>query len=1322
MKLRFLNLHSFKTRITLATLGVFIVSTLLIGAYASHMVREELQQHLSQQQFSTVSLLAAQVDQELSGRQRVLETMATHISPALLANAAALQRHLESQPVLLQLFNGFVFVTRTDGTLVAANPDSKDRHGSNVMDRDYMVAALKEGRSSVGMPVLGKGLNLPVFSIATPIRGPGGRVIGAMVGVVNLSKPNFLDKITDSTYGKTGGYFLADATHRLNIVATDKSRNMTVLPGPGVSPAVDRFVQGFEGTQVYVNSLGAEVMVSAKRVPTAGWTLIASLPVEEAFGPMLDQQKNILLTALLIMLLSCGLVWWLSGRIVKRQLAPMLATTHALEEMGREGQTLKALPITSNDEIGELIGGFNRLLEVVQHGADRWHFAIEGAGASVWDWNLQTGQTVRSKRWLEMLGYSEHDIGSSNAEWAALVHPDDLPAAMLALNAHIEGKAETAASEFRMRCKDGSYIWTLVRGMVVGRSADGKPLRLVGTQEDITQRKKLELDLVAQAARQAHNALAEEHEKILQENLWAMTEAQRIGHVGTYVTDIKTGVWTGTAVLDEIFGIDASFEKNIPNWNTLIAPEFQQALLDYYYQVIAGNGKFNMEYQVIRPADGQRRWVEALGEFSFDAQGAPEFLRGTIRDINEQKNARLALQQYHDHLEALVEQKTAELQRASAVATAANRAKSEFLANMSHEIRTPMNGVVGMVDILQETEMSPAQHRMLGTIHQSSMALLQILNDILDFSKIEAGKLEVESIPTYLREVAEGATQLMLSLSGARSVELSVFVSPELPMWFLCDPTRLRQVLLNLLGNAVKFSGTQVSRNARVMLRVEPCTQAQGSLGVRFRIIDNGIGMRPEVVDRLFQPFMQADESTARQFGGTGLGLSITHRLVSLMHGQVSVRSNLGEGSEFTVELPLLACGPGRKLPPEPRLEGVRVITVTRDPQAMELLPSYAQAAGAAAMVVPDAAAAHALLAQSPDQWTSTVVVVCLAITTPTAELNFPSAVGVVRLALRASDGVGSDIKLFVRPLLFDDLTHAIAHASGRMGVSATQQPAEQQVRQLRPKAPTTDEAVQTGCLILLAEDNETNREVMQEQLRLLGYTCEMAEDGAIALQMWQANPARYALLLSDCHMPNLDGFGLTAAIRAAEPAGTRLPIIAITANAMQGEAQRCRERGMDGYLSKPLRMAELRGKLLKWLPEPKHEPLRTAPESAEPAAAAADDARFPLWTPATLAELVGDNPVMHRRLLGKFLLNATTQVAEIAVAAAANDTATLAGVAHTLKSSARSMGALRLGELCQRLETAGRAGDAPTCSNLAAGLEATFNATAPEISGYFGL
>ena len=1108
MSLRFFSPHSLKTRITLATLVVFILSNMLLGAYASRTLREDLASELGAHQFATVSLLAAQVNDELQDRIWALEARAAKIGPAMLAKADAAQQELEGTVVLHRMFNAGLFITRTDGTVIADYPATANRIGLNVSERDYMARAIKDGKSSVGQPAMGKSLKTPMIPIAAPIRDAQGRVIGVLVGIVNLAKPNFLDKIVNSPYGKTGGYLIADGPRRLNIVATDKTRTMTALPPEGVSPALDRFVAGFEGTQVYVGALGVEIMASVKAIPSAGWTLVANLPTAEAFAPIQRQQQSMALAALLATLLACALIWWMTARIVRHQLAPMLATTQALDDLARVGQTPKALRITSHDEVGQLIAGFNRLLRVFGQRQEKLEQS-EARYRALMQWSPIASLVHRDGQVLLVNPAAVALFGAPDAASLMakrideLIHPDYLEAQTQRIRHIMQGQSIEKVAEPRLLRHDGTSFDGQVQGVLI--DFEGEPAIFVSIN-DITARKQAEHLHVALAESQMRDALRTQHEQALNDSLHAMSEAQRIGRVGTYAIDINTGVWQSSAVLDDILGINADFQKTLPNWNALVVPEFQDYVTDYYRHVIASDGKYKQQYQIIRPIDGQTRWIEARGEFACNDEGKPAFLRGTIQDVNDRKTMEVALIEHQENLEAMVRKRTGELQLANAQATAANRAKSEFLANMSHEIRTPMNGVIGMVDILQETPLLPEQHRMLQTIHNSSLALLQILNDILDISKIEAGKLGVESIPTHLREVAEGVAQLLVSSSNAQTVELSVFVDPALPTRMLGDPVRLRQVLLNLLGNAIKFTRTDHGETARVLLQVEPCTLSDASPGLRFLVQDNGIGMAPEVVSKLFQPFSQADESTARKFGGTGLGLSITHKLVELMGGRISVQSAPGMGSSFVVELPLVAA----QAPPMPvfgpRLDGLQVLLAVDDPRAKLILLAYCESAGASVTVLEDLHAARQHLRQWPDSASATVVVLGVEVSTGVDALDLATAAGVVRLIKRGETARANEVTVTVLPLLYNDLIQGVALASGRLSDRHIPTHDERR-RSQRRLAPTVEEAAQTGCLILLAEDNETNRDVMQEQLRLLGHTCEMAEDGAIALQMWQAQP-----------------------------------------------------------------------------------------------------------------------------------------------------------------------------------------------------------------------
>jgi len=352
--------RSLKTRVTIFTLTIFIVGFWSLAFYSSYSLQHDMEHALGEQQFSTVSIIASGINTDLNDRMIALEKVAARITPAILGNAASMQTFLEDRPALSTMFNAGNLIYDIDGTAIADVPISMGRIGINYADRDFMIEALK-GKSTIGKPVMGKTMATPVFVMATPIRDMEGKVIGVLAGVTNLGVPNFLGKITDNSYGKTGGYLLVSPQIRTIVYATDKTRIMEVLPGTGVNALIDRFIQGYEGSGVVVNPHGIEVLASAKGIPVSGWYIAALIPTKEAFAPVRAMQKRMLLTTIFLTLLAGGLTWWM----LKRQLAPVFATIKKLAILSDTDQHPQPLPITSQDEIGELIGGFNHLLKTL---------------------------------------------------------------------------------------------------------------------------------------------------------------------------------------------------------------------------------------------------------------------------------------------------------------------------------------------------------------------------------------------------------------------------------------------------------------------------------------------------------------------------------------------------------------------------------------------------------------------------------------------------------------------------------------------------------------------------------------------------------------------------------------------------------------------------------------------------------------------------------------------------------------------------------------------------------------------------------------------
>lgn len=378
----------------------------------------------------------------------------------------------------------------------------------------------------------------------------------------------------------------------------------------------------------------------------------------------------------------------------------------------------------------------------------------------------------------------------------------------------------------------------------------------------------------------------------LDRSLRALQEAERIAVLGNYAYDATEDRWTSSEILDEIFGIDAKYPRNAVSWLGLVAPDMRDDMAGYLETLLREHLSFDREYRIVRPSDGEERWVHGRGQLKFDDDGQRTVLFGTIQDITERKRIELELAEHREHLETLVEQRTHQLVEAKEAAEAANVAKSAFLANMSHEIRTPMNAIAGMAHLIRRDGLQPRQAVRLDKLETASQHLLEIINAILDLSKIEAGKLDLAETPINVGQLFDNITAMLHSQVAEKGLQWRV-EQGRLPA-LLGDMTRLQQALLNYASNAVKFT-EQGSVTLRVTLDAE---EADAAI-VRFVVTDTGIGVSDEVASRLFAAFEQADNSTTRRYGGTGLGLAITKKLAQLMGGEVGVDSTPGKGSAF---------------------------------------------------------------------------------------------------------------------------------------------------------------------------------------------------------------------------------------------------------------------------------------------------------------------------------------------------------------------------------------------------------------------------------------
>ncbi len=727
--------------------------------------------------------------------------------------------------------------------------------------------------------------------------------------------------------------------------------------------------------------------------------------------------------------------------------------------------------------------------------------------------------------------------------------------------------------------------------------------------------------------------------------------------------------------------------------------------------------------------DMLKGWEAGADEYLFKPFHPTEIVtrvRSLLRSVQQRKRAQEQIERLNEALEKRVIELAAanrelkslatKLEQARDQALEASRFKSEFLANMSHEIRTPINGVISMSDMLMRTELSGNQVEIAGIIRDSAATLLDIINDILDFSKIEAGKLELEIVDFDLLPVIEGTAELVADQARAKNLSLMTYVSPEMPRLFRGDPGRLRQILLNLLSNAIKFTD-----GGEVIVRASFDSGSKTKSVVKIAVTDTGIGMGHDTVHRLFQPFTQADGSITRRYGGTGLGLSIARLLVELLGGRIGVRSTEGKGSTFWFTVPL----DHSDLPDErelyPALQDSRVLLVDALPGSSQVIQDYTSAWGIDCMRVNSGAEAYeamqreldcgrpfdlaivelvapdmesfalASVVREDDRLSKTKLILC-------------TASDQERLGERALE-VGFSAYL-VKPVKQSRLFDCMALVLNKVKHSRLTSTNDGSLSMLEK----TD--FEKSGLILVAEDNVVNQKVALLLLKELGFSAHVVGNGREAIAAVERTS--YALVLMDCQMPEVDGLEAASVVRRHETlTGRHVPLIAMTAHAMQGDREKCIAAGMDDYISKPVTAAKLKEVLLRWLPQKiptpsKERPLLAYSTSEEPNTETQVNPaeQAPLnWT--RLKESCGDEGA--RELLRIFIDSTRDLFKRLDAGIGGGNTKSVKAAAHELKGACASVGAELMTPLAKRLEESAAAENWPQADLVLVDLKGRF-------------